>query len=360
MIVLVADHVLQDKFIIPQDVRGTRIAGRGRNRWGWQERTGRTLQLESLYITAVNFPLGLEAGGVREMGTGLVVVEKIGGKSTVTRCFSEYPLKFIIPKKVGPSETDVVWIYVLTYGGGIVSGDSISCHYTIGDGCTAVLTTQASTKVYKSVGTKCSEQIFEAKIGRNALLAVIPDPVTCFTTARYSQMQFFRVLSDSNLVVVDWFTSGRYESGEKWDFGFYKSTNNIFLEDDQPLFLDTVLLEQGRIISITERMQDYQVIAIVILLGPKLRHVQDRVQGDVKRMMSGCLNSNSNALRGSTRTNSCFYLSKPNFVASCSFFGPKGMGLIVRIAAMTTELVRQFLRLQLANLEPVLGVSPYQ
>ncbi|GAB4840749.1 hypothetical protein Ancab_021512 [Ancistrocladus abbreviatus] len=70
---------------------------------------------------------------------------------------------------------------------------------------------------------KCSEQMLEARVGSNALFVVTPDPVTCFSTARYSQKQVFRVLSDSNLVVVDWFTSGRYESGEKWDFGLYKS-----------------------------------------------------------------------------------------------------------------------------------------
>ncbi len=31
---------------------------------------------------------------------GKVVVEKVGERSTVTRCFSKYPLKFIIPNKV--------------------------------------------------------------------------------------------------------------------------------------------------------------------------------------------------------------------------------------------------------------------
>lgn len=70
-------------------------------------------------------------------------------------------------------------------------------------------------------------------------MAVIPDPVTCFSTARYSQRQVFRVASDASLLIVDWLTSGRHENGEKWDFEFYKSTNNIFLEDE-PLFLDSV------------------------------------------------------------------------------------------------------------------------
>ncbi|CAH1453949.1 unnamed protein product [Lactuca virosa] len=95
------------------------------------------------------------------METGKLVVGRVGDKSTVTRCFSKYPLKFIIPTKAGRSETDAVWIYTLTYGGGIVSGDCISVDLTVEDGCTAVLTTQASTKVYKSVALKCSEQMME-------------------------------------------------------------------------------------------------------------------------------------------------------------------------------------------------------
>lgn len=93
--------------------------------------------------------------------TGTVIVEKVRDKSTVTRCYSKYPLKFIVPKKLGNSKSDAVWIYTLTYGGGIVSGDCISCEFTIGDGCTTVLTTQASTKVYKSLGSKCSLQVLE-------------------------------------------------------------------------------------------------------------------------------------------------------------------------------------------------------
>ncbi|KAL2474699.1 Urease accessory protein D [Abeliophyllum distichum] len=293
------------------------------------------------------------------METGKVVVERVGGKSTVTRCFSKYPLKIIVPNKVGPSQTDAVWIYTITYGGGIVSGDSISCYISVGDSCTAVLTTQSSTKVYKSVGSKCSEQILEATVGQNALLVIIPDPVTCFSTAKYSQMQIFRVFPESSLLIVDWITSGRHERGEKWDFSLYKSINHIFLEGNEPLFLDTILLEQESQGSIAERLQDYQVIAMIVLWGPKLKFIQNQIQEDVKKMMSQqfripSINSGHFA---NTRSDHCS--PKPNFIASCSVFGPKGIGLVVRIASMTTESVYSFLRHQLASMEPLVGVSPY-
>ena len=40
------------------------------------------------------------------------------------------------------------WIYSLSYGGGLVNGDDVSVVGSVDDYCTAVLATQASTKVY--------------------------------------------------------------------------------------------------------------------------------------------------------------------------------------------------------------------
>lgn len=184
-------------------------------------------------------------------------------------------------------------------------------------------------------------------------MAVIPDPVTCFSTAKYSQTQVFKVSSSSSLLIVDWITSGRHGRGEKWVFDLYKSTNNIFLDADEPLFLDTILLEQGSCTSIAERMQDYQVIAMVILLGPKLKFVQDQIQENVKNLMSRQLR-----IPLGSSNNPC--LTKPSFMASCSVFGRKGRGVVVRIAAMTTESVYSFLQCQLSGLDSLLGVSPYR
>ncbi|CAK8571176.1 unnamed protein product [Lathyrus sativus] len=288
-----------------------------------------------------------------------VVVEKVGGRSSITSCLSRYPLKFITPKKVGPSNIDAVWVYVLNYGGGIVSGDRISCKFSVGDSCTMVLTTQGSTKVYKSVESKCSHQILEARVGSNALLAIIPDPVTCFSTARYYQKQVFTVSLDSNLVIVDWITSGRHESGEKWDFDLYRSTNNIFFDDGQPLFLDTMLLEKDSFGRVKEHMLDYQVIAMIVLLGPKMQYIQNLVQDNVKRIMTEQL-QNPLAALSHQKSKADFFTTKPTLVASCSVFGPKKIGLIVRVASVTTESVYNFLQHQLAPLEPLIGVPPYR
>ncbi|URE25544.1 UreD urease accessory protein [Musa troglodytarum] len=277
-------------------------------------------------------------GEEEERKKGRAVVEMVGGKSTVTRCFSCYPLKLIFPNKVGSSKSDAVWIYALSYGGGIVSGDQISLEISVGDGCTAALTTQASTKVYKSVDSKCSEQFLEARVGRNALLAVIPDPVTCFSTA-----------------------SGRHESGERWEFDRYKSTNHIYLDGDQPLFLDSVLLDKGCGASVAELMQEYQVMAMVIISGPKLKDLRCQLQEEVKQMMSRHLRSSPDTTNRShhVRSEPRHGPTRPLLIASCSTFGPQALGMVVRVAAVMTESVYMFLRQHLAALKPFLGASPY-
>ncbi|PKA64085.1 hypothetical protein AXF42_Ash005097 [Apostasia shenzhenica] len=290
--------------------------------------------------------------------TGIVAVEKIDGKSTATRCFSRYPLKLIVPKKAGSSTIDAVWVCSLSYGGGFVSGDHIVVGLSVGEDCTLALTTQASTKVYKSIDSKISDQVLEARVGRNALLAVIPDPVTCFSNAIYSQKQVFRVFSDSNLVIVDWFTSGRHESGEKWEFELYKSTNNIFLEGDEPLFFDTVLLEQTSTASIAQRMEGYQVVGMIIIIGPKLKHIQDSIENEIKHTMAGFFRIPTPASMKKMSSESRKEPSRPPLLASCSYFGSKA-GLLVRLVSTTTETVYAFLRHHLSSLEQFLGAPPY-
>lgn len=39
------------------------------------------------------------------------------------------------------------WLYIITFGGGLVEGDNVAVDVKVGENCTVVVTTQASTKV---------------------------------------------------------------------------------------------------------------------------------------------------------------------------------------------------------------------
>ena len=93
------------------------------------------------------------------------------------------------------------------------------------DGARALLTTQASTKVYRSL--RRSRQSLSAAVDADALLAVLPDPIVCFSEADFVQTQRYDLRGDASLVMVDWITSGRHASGERWAFSRYESRFDI-------------------------------------------------------------------------------------------------------------------------------------
>lgn len=55
-------------------------------------------------------------------------------------------LKLLVPG-FASSVPSCQWLYVITFGGGLVEGDNVSLDVKVGEQCTVVVTTQASTKV---------------------------------------------------------------------------------------------------------------------------------------------------------------------------------------------------------------------
>src|SRR5262249_62166635 len=86
------------------------------------------------------------------------------------------PLKPPTPRNHGHG----AWVYTATYGGGLVDGDSVRLSVDVGPGAAALLSTQASTKVYRS--TLGTEAQLNAVVDEDGLLVVAPDPVVGFAS----------------------------------------------------------------------------------------------------------------------------------------------------------------------------------
>ena len=55
-------------------------------------------------------------------------------------------LKLLTPSRAS-TVSSCQWLYIITFGGGLVEGDNVAVDIKVGENCTAVATTQASTKV---------------------------------------------------------------------------------------------------------------------------------------------------------------------------------------------------------------------
>lgn len=78
-----------------------------------------------------------------EAGVGRIVLRVHGTSAVFSELSSTYPLKLLSPRI---EQDGVAVVYNMSYGGGLVGGDSIRLNVDIGRGASLVVLTQASRK----------------------------------------------------------------------------------------------------------------------------------------------------------------------------------------------------------------------
>lgn len=196
----------------------------------------------------------------QQAGTAHLTFTRSGSATVLTTAFAASPAKLFATNGRGAT----CWVYAATLGGGLVGGDEIRLRAEVTAGARALLTTQASTKVYRSL--RPSRQSLNATVAADAFLAVVPDPVVCFAEADFTQTQRYDLHADASLVMVDWITSGRHAAGERWAFSRYESRFDI-RRGSRRIFCDALVLEPN-IDSVVERMCRFDVLLTAIISGP--------------------------------------------------------------------------------------------
>lgn len=192
-------------------------------------------------------------------GRGALEILRQGRRSVVTRARATSPLRLLTPSNHGHA----AWVFTSTYGGGLLGGDDVDLRIDVGDGATALLQTQASTKVYRSPRGASSR--LEARVGAGGQLLLMPDPVVCFAGAAFDQLQRVDVQAGGSLVLMDWMTAGRRASGERWAFDRYASRLSVDYAG-RAVVRDALLLSpfEG---PLANRMGRFNCVCLIVLVG---------------------------------------------------------------------------------------------
>ncbi|KAI5201768.1 UreD-domain-containing protein [Aureobasidium subglaciale] len=206
----------------------------------------------------------------------------------------QYPLKLISPTPVtitpsadNDSSHQVHTLYILTYGGGIVAGDTITLHLDLDATSRLLILTQGSTKIFKTpTPSTLSRQDMNIHLKSAAALVYLPDPVQPFAQSAFEQTQRFYVhhqpdAPNASICVLDWVCQGRKALGENWDFFKYSSKNEVWLvdgsrehrgpNDSRLLLRDNVTLDasdKAIQTSLMRRMDGLGAFGTLILYGP--------------------------------------------------------------------------------------------
>ena len=200
-----------------------------------------------------------------------------------------------------------------------------------------------------------TSQRMTVRVSKGATLYLLPDPVTCFKHASYNQLQSFHLEDAASLIVLDSFTSGRKSLGEEWDFWRYYSVNDIWV-NGRRVAKDVMLLEQEKergmkdsrwkdilpVRTLADRLAPYSCYATVLLYGPATRETLCDISKRCEEI-------------------SVFkQASPPPLLWSFSWIGPQRQGGVVRVAALDTEGVRNFLKELLHPIKALVGIDTYR
>lgn len=262
-------------------------------------------------------------------GRGAVTVARGPRGSVVTRAFAASPLKWLTPRNGGGA----AWLFAASYGGGLVGGDCLDLDVRVEEGASAFLSTQASTKVYRSAAG--AETRLRAHVAAGGLLVSVPDPVVCFADSAYRQTQAFDLAAGASLVAVDWMTSGRLGSGERWAFVDYASTTTLRLEGR--LAIHDALRLSRRDGDLATRLGRFDVLALAVIAGDPLAIEAARVVETVAAIAPS---------------------RQPDVMVSAAAL-PGGGGCVLRLAGERVEAVRRRLRALLDFVPALLGDDPW-
>lgn len=285
-------------------------------------------------------------------GSGTLVCECSGNRAQFSRIHAQYPLKFV---PTGAHANRLGAVYMLSYGGGIVSGDHFDIVVRVGPQAKLLLMTQGNTKIFKDIQRRLglppsSEQIIANYIAADATLMLLPDPVTSFKLSSFCSRQTFHLASGatSKLVLLDWFNSGRITRGESWLFQHYSSRIDVFVEGklvlrDHMALDDKTKDHKGNsqpmpapLTSYAGQLGPYTCFATLIIVGvPESIEKLERMTEEQRFMAS-------------TQHRPLLWSTSPFL---------KGRGMLVRVAGMTTEQVRDFVKYECLQegLKPIVG-----
>lgn len=222
------------------------------------------------------FPKSSSAAGEGHLTAQLLP----NGLSGLKAISYQYPLKLISPTPAADQKS--VLVFLLSYGGGLVGGDTVNLSIRALPAAKLSIVTQGHTKIFKSASTDIvTRQTLEVHVEENAGLCQLPDPVQPFDGSVYEQTQIFTVAPSASLCLLDWVTQGRTARGEDWSFVKWTGRNEVWSSGEtggskkRLLVRDTVILDRdsqglvGR--SLRDSMHGNGLFGTLILRGPHMQ-----------------------------------------------------------------------------------------
>ena len=150
------------------------------------------------------------------------------GRVVTDRTYTEGNARISSPM---PNPDHEAYYFLITMGGGFIEGENYLIDVTVHDRASAILTSQAPTYIFRSLGGEYTKQNIELTLGQNATLEFLMDDLLPYKDAKFKQNTNIHLTSSSNLIYLDGTTSGWSPDEKLFTYDILKLDTKIYLDN---------------------------------------------------------------------------------------------------------------------------------
>lgn len=156
--------------------------------------------------------------------------------------------------------------YMMNLGGGYVDGDKYKAEIVLGEHAHMLLTTQSSTKIYKTLKVPVTQQT-DIQMASGSYLEFVSDPIIAYRHARYLQETVVRMAQGSTLIYGEIITPGWSPDGQLFQYNRLQLKTIIYMEDELVVFDHLRLCPGERPIDGLGLLEGYTHLGSLLVVG---------------------------------------------------------------------------------------------
>jgi urease accessory protein len=171
-------------------------------------------------------------------GSAEIAFERRDGATRLTRLYHHDPLRVLFPN---PRSGDLALGTLVTTSGGLVGGDRLDIKVSVGPGASAMVTTQAAEKVYRSNGPDVHVST-DLTVRDGAWMEWLPQEAILFDGARLRRATSLDVVGDGRVLAGELLVFGRTAHGERLTYGLARDAWEV-RRDGRLIWADALHLD---------------------------------------------------------------------------------------------------------------------
>jgi urease accessory protein len=184
---------------------------------------------------------GLQVGAPGKVGLLELKLARHGGATRIEHQYQRAPLHVYRPIHLDANRPDMAFVFVQQFGEGFVHGDRCRIDVDCAPGSAVHITTQAATNVF-AARENFATQLVNLRVGADAVLEYLPDPVVPFRGSRLFQHLSVTAAATSTVILGETLLPGRVARGEAHAYDLYWSEFDVRRPEGTLLFADTLRL----------------------------------------------------------------------------------------------------------------------